>query len=149
MSREYPSDWDTRRKRVYRRDNYRCQNCSRKGGNKGDAELHAHHVVPKSKGGTHELSNLKTLCSECHDAVHRNTIAPTGRSNNKDSDVLDVDISNLKSLVSAIVFLFLIMWIFQQIGFAKVLYGFTIVFGILSVISFLLAVTFGIRDGST
>lgn len=66
----YPSDWDSRRKKVYRRDDYKCQNCGDEGGPNGDIELHAHHIVPKSEGGSDNLSNLATLCYECHNAVH-------------------------------------------------------------------------------
>lgn len=77
MSEGYPSDWGSRRKEVYRRDDYTCQNCGALGGPHGDAELHAHHIVPKSKGGTHNTSNLKTLCKDCHDAIHGNSVAPT------------------------------------------------------------------------
>lgn len=54
MSQEYPSDWSTRRKEVYERDDYTCQNCGSKGGPRGNTELHAHHIVPKSKGGRHK-----------------------------------------------------------------------------------------------
>lgn len=81
MSDSYPDDWDTRRRRVYRRDKYTCSNCGvRGGGDLGDdgSELHAHHIVPISKGGTHATSNLKTLCADCHDAIHKkNSYAPT------------------------------------------------------------------------
>lgn len=56
-----------------------CQNCGRRGGPKGNSELHAHHIVPKSKGGTHKLSNLKTVCSECHKAIHGNRMAPSAQ----------------------------------------------------------------------
>lgn len=78
MSDSYPSDWDQRRKKVYQRDNYTCQNCGAQGGPHGNAELHAHHIVPKGKGGTHEVSNLKTICNECHSAIHNeNVYAPT------------------------------------------------------------------------
>lgn len=66
----YPSDWDSRRRKVYSRDNHKCQNCDKKGRMGGDAELHAHHIVPISKGGSHRKSNLKTLCKVCHDAIH-------------------------------------------------------------------------------
>lgn len=79
MSKDYPSDWDSRRKAVYQRDNFTCQNCGRRGGPYGNYELHAHHIVPKSKGGTHRKSNLKTLCKQCHNSIHGNTSAPTGR----------------------------------------------------------------------
>lgn len=82
MAEEYPSDWDRRRKKVYRRDNYECQNCGSKGGAYGNTELHAHHIVPKSKGGTHQLTNLQTLCHDCHRRVHGH---PVGRSKKKSS----------------------------------------------------------------
>lgn len=71
-SKGYPPDWDRRRKRVYRRDNYRCRNCGARGGPYGNAELHAHHGVPLSKGGSNDLSNLLTYCKECHHAIHGN-----------------------------------------------------------------------------
>lgn len=77
MVADYPADWNERRKDVYRRDDFKCQNCGRGGGSHGDVELHAHHIVPKQSGGTHQLSNLKTLCNECHKAVHNDVQAPT------------------------------------------------------------------------
>lgn len=83
MTNEYPTDWDTRRKQVYKRDSYKCQNCGRAGGVHGNAELHAHHIVPKSNGGTHKKSNLKTVCRECHNAIHGNSIAPSGKEQHK------------------------------------------------------------------
>lgn len=70
MSKNYPSDWNSRRKKVYRRDDYICQNCGSKGGPKGTTELHAHHIVPVSRGGSHEMSNLSTVCNQCHMAIH-------------------------------------------------------------------------------
>ncbi|WP_135829859.1 HNH endonuclease [Halorussus halobius] len=79
MSQNYPDNWDSRRKRVYRRDDYTCQNCGLEGGPRGNATLHAHHIVPKSKGGEHKLSNLQTLCENCHNAVHNDVQAPTSK----------------------------------------------------------------------
>lgn len=142
MPSEYPSDWDTRRKRVYRRDNYRCQNCSRKGGHNGDVELHAHHVVPKAKGGTHELSNLKTLCSECHNAIHGNTIAPTGRSTPTSSETQDVEITSAGPAILKIILFLFAIWLF--VGF-----GFETAFLILGVPFFFLAMGFLIWDTYT
>lgn len=85
MSKELPSDWDSRRKKVYQRDDYECQNCGRTGGPRGAAELHAHHNVPRHSGGTHKLSNLTTYCSQCHDAIHYDTKnAPTAVSTQPD-----------------------------------------------------------------
>lgn len=66
----YPDDWEARRSRVFRRDDWTCQRCGRAGGRRGDAELHAHHKVPKSKGGSHNVSNLTTICDRCHAVEH-------------------------------------------------------------------------------
>ncbi len=77
-SYNYPPDWDQRRRHVYDRDGYTCQNCGAQGAPYGDAELHVHHVVGVSSGGTHEPSNLVTLCADCHTATHNASItAPT------------------------------------------------------------------------
>lgn len=75
---KYPPDWDARRKAVYERDNYICQNCGRRSGphagNNG-TPLHAHHHTPVSRGGWHNLGNLITVCQNCHDRIHGH---PTG-----------------------------------------------------------------------
>lgn len=52
------------RKRVYKRDKFRCRFCGT------DVGLHLHHVVYRSQGGQHEDANLITLCHECHATVH-------------------------------------------------------------------------------
>ena len=52
------------RKEVFKRDNYTCVEC---GARKSDgATLHVDHKIPVSKGGTDELDNLQTLCSDCN-----------------------------------------------------------------------------------
>lgn len=76
----YPPDWDARRKAVYRRDGYQCQECGRKSGPHADGDsvrLHAHHVVPLSHGGVNALSNLTTLCEPCHNRAHEHDITET------------------------------------------------------------------------
>lgn len=65
-----PDDWDVRRRAVYQRDNYQCVNCGAAGEPHGSHELHADHVVPRSRGGPDDLVNLRTLCRECHEARH-------------------------------------------------------------------------------
>jgi 5-methylcytosine-specific restriction endonuclease McrA len=64
----YPRNWGSLRHNVYARDRHRCTMCGRKGGRK--VALHAHHIVPLSRGGTNTLDNLTTLCSACHRRVH-------------------------------------------------------------------------------
>ena len=110
MSRGYPSDWDHRRSKVYKRDNYACQNCGRTGGPHGNAELHAHHIVPKSKGGTHKTSNLKTLCKGCHDAIHGNKSAPTAKSNSNGNTKPNKQAGNALCLFVAVSILFSLVY---------------------------------------
>lgn len=66
----YPADWHQRRSKVFRRDKWTCQSCGRTGGPRGNAELHAHHIIPKSERGGHGLENLTTLCDRCHAEYH-------------------------------------------------------------------------------
>lgn len=86
MADGYPDDWDQRRKKVYRRDGYECQRCGASGGMGGNAELHAHHKTPKSEGGSHSLSNLQTLCRDCHSQVHGHPVGG-GASSSKKYDI--------------------------------------------------------------
>jgi hypothetical protein len=52
------------RSKVLARDGYRCRHC----GISADlgAVLHVDHIIPVSKGGTSDLSNLQTLCQDCN-----------------------------------------------------------------------------------
>jgi len=52
------------RQKVLWRDRYTCQHC------KSEENLQAHHIVPRSKGGTNRPKNGITLCKECHDDLH-------------------------------------------------------------------------------
>jgi protein-arginine kinase activator protein McsA len=52
------------RSAVLKRDKYVCQNC---GNAKRETDLEAHHVKPRAAGGNDDLTNLATLCKECHD----------------------------------------------------------------------------------
>ncbi|WP_425461893.1 HNH endonuclease [Natronosalvus hydrolyticus] len=61
MARKLPTDWRSRRKRVFERDNLRCWNCGRYHGMSG-MTLHAHHIRPRERGGTHKVRNLVTVC---------------------------------------------------------------------------------------
>lgn len=60
--------WDLRKK-VFDRDGGKCQGM--KGWNKcGAKAVDVHHIVPLSRGGTSTMSNLMSVCKECHDARH-------------------------------------------------------------------------------
>ncbi|MDX8463616.1 DEAD/DEAH box helicase, partial [Mesorhizobium humile] len=63
--------WHEIRLQVLSRDNYRCVSCSTP---LKSAEADVHHLLPRSMGGTDELSNLITLCDGCH-AVHHPNLA--------------------------------------------------------------------------
>lgn len=52
---------------VRERDDHKCQHCK---GKTKDSKLEVHHIVPRSKQGSDEPSNLITLCKTCHDKVH-------------------------------------------------------------------------------
>ena len=50
--------------KILERDSYRCQTC---GATAADgAKLHVDHILPVSKGGTNDESNLRALCFECN-----------------------------------------------------------------------------------
>ena len=73
---DYPSDWPTRRERVFERDGYTCQECGMTGGEHGPATLHPDHIVPVGEDGSHAVGNLETKCARCHSERHGNpTIA--------------------------------------------------------------------------
>lgn len=74
-SKDYNNKRAEIRKAALVRDEHSCQNCPK---SQENAEaLEVHHVVPRSAGGSNRLSNLKTLCKECHEAVHGDGFAPT------------------------------------------------------------------------
>jgi len=59
------------RRRVFRRDDWICQRCSKRGG-----RLQSHHLFPYA---THpalrfDENNGVTLCKECHKTIHREQI---------------------------------------------------------------------------
>jgi hypothetical protein len=51
------------------RDRFTCRYCKKRNG-----KLEAHHIVPKSEGGKDTISNLVTLCSTHHKALHKGKI---------------------------------------------------------------------------
>jgi len=56
--------WEPLRLRALKRDDYRCCNCHKR------KKLDIHHIVPVTAGGRNTLSNLVSLCRECHASIH-------------------------------------------------------------------------------
>lgn len=55
--------WDELKRAIFRRDNYTCTYC----GHRGNAQtLHVDHIVPLSRGGADDPSNLTTACWLCN-----------------------------------------------------------------------------------
>ena len=46
------------------RDGWKCRHCNDRMG------IHPHHVIYKSQQGPDDLTNLLTLCWQCHHAAH-------------------------------------------------------------------------------
>ena len=64
--------WNTREYVLYR-DGHTCRVC---GGKSKGKVLEVHHIIRRSDGGTDRPENLITLCSHCHDGVHKETVKP-------------------------------------------------------------------------
>ena len=55
---------DKLRYEVLQRDHHRCVICGR--GAEDGVKLHVDHIIPVSKGGKTEMSNLRVLCESCN-----------------------------------------------------------------------------------
>ncbi|MEJ8547155.1 HNH endonuclease [Brevibacillus borstelensis] len=55
------SEWRAIREQVFARDDYTCTYCGERG-----RKLECDHIIPASRGGSHELSNLTTACFRCN-----------------------------------------------------------------------------------
>ncbi|MBP7947922.1 MAG: HNH endonuclease [Verrucomicrobia bacterium] len=65
---------DDVRRAVMRRDGHKCTECgwSHDEWNPSDPRhLEIHHIQHHAKGGKNDEGNLLTLCTVCHDAIHR------------------------------------------------------------------------------
>lgn len=72
------------RYKVFKRDNYCCQICGKKGQrNGGTSLLHIDHVVPIFFGGSNEEYNLQTLCRECNLKKSDKIISPKPKIQNQ------------------------------------------------------------------
>ncbi|BAY83208.1 HNH endonuclease [Calothrix parasitica NIES-267] len=51
------------RKYVFERNKYQCQNCGKR---YEETSLTIDHIIPLSRGGSNDISNLQTLCFSCN-----------------------------------------------------------------------------------
>lgn len=56
------------RKFVFKRDNFTCKDCKK---NCDEVKLTIDHIIPLSRGGSNDISNLQTLCSFCNQSKHK------------------------------------------------------------------------------
>jgi HNH endonuclease len=62
------SQWRVLRESIFLRDNYTCQYCGAYG-----VSLQCDHVIPISRGGSNDESNLVTACKPCNLSKHNKT----------------------------------------------------------------------------
>lgn len=62
------SEWSRLRAAVFARDDYTCSYCGARG-----VRLECDHVIPVSRGGPSEMSNLATACFPCNRSKRNRT----------------------------------------------------------------------------
>ena len=60
-NRPNPDVWNYLRSQIFIRDNFTCQYCGAR-----NTRLECDHIIPVSRGGSSEESNLTTACFECN-----------------------------------------------------------------------------------
>ena len=67
VHRKYGRAWKRIRDR-YAREHPYCERCFKEGRMTPMEEVH--HILPVSRGGTHDSQNLMSLCRSCHNKIH-------------------------------------------------------------------------------
>lgn len=62
----YPNNWKEVASRIRKLDGFQCIACAAQ-----DQTIDVHHIVYVSNFGTHQQSNLISLCRECHETEHK------------------------------------------------------------------------------
>lgn len=70
------------RQYVLNRDHYTCQCCGAHTTTKKTVKLHVHHLESRKVGGN-APSNLITLCTTCHDALHKGKVSLDNKKHGK------------------------------------------------------------------
>ena len=64
------TSWRTARILTLWRDDCKCRVCG--ASYERESPIEVHHIIPKKKGGTHNLKNLITLCEKHHKETYSN-----------------------------------------------------------------------------
>ena len=67
VHKKYGRAWSRIRNR-YAAEHPLCEMCLKEG--RVTVMDEVHHILPVSKGGTHDKSNLMSLCHSCHNKIH-------------------------------------------------------------------------------
>jgi 5-methylcytosine-specific restriction endonuclease McrA len=62
----YPKNWKEVASRIRQLDGFQCTACAAQ-----DQTIDVHHIVYVSNFGTHQQTNLISLCRSCHEAEHK------------------------------------------------------------------------------
>lgn len=65
--KKYGNNW-RRTRALYIKKHPLCERCLKEGRITPAREVH--HIVPLSRGGTNQFSNLMSLCQSCHTKIH-------------------------------------------------------------------------------
>lgn len=68
VHKKYGRAWKRIRDR-YAAEHPLCERCLEKG--RLTAMDEVHHLIPVSRGGTHDETNLMSLCRSCHNKIHQ------------------------------------------------------------------------------
>lgn len=82
-------EWKNIRKKVYVRDNFKCQCCG------SNRNILAHHIIPYRISKNNNISNLITLCNECHPKIEHKT--STLLENNENINITEI-INDFKTI---------------------------------------------------
>ena len=64
---------DKLRFKIFNRDKDTCRYCGTQWSLKNLVRMTVDHVIPKSKGGTHDETNLVTACNSCNSSKNGRT----------------------------------------------------------------------------
>ena len=101
--------WNVREYVLYR-DNYTCQHCK---GRSGDKILNVHHIVSRKTGGN-SPENLITLCKTCHKDYHEGKIKLSIKKSRSYKDLTYLNIMRDR----------LYKELFKRYGFIYITYGY-------------------------